>query len=158
MFIKQMGLCLQAAVLTIGLASCGFTPVYAPDSETAAALSDISLAAPKNEHSYLFVREMEERLGRASGGSKLLNYKITIKGEGVESDSDRRRFVGVVLYDLVDQDTSKTVLTGSADSFTGYSVSNGLFVSARQDALERLIVILSDQVTRDLMIKLSTLK
>ena len=146
-----------AALVTLSMASCGFTPVLEPGSDTAAALSDITVEAPKNQFGYLFVREMEQRVGRNLGGSKLLKYKITIRGEGIESDTDRRRFVGVIIYELIDTNTAKPIVVGSVDSFAGYSVSDGLFSSARQDAIERLIVILANQVTRELMIKLSTL-
>ena len=138
-----------------GLASCGFTPVYAPGTRSAAVLSDIQIAAPQNEQGYLFVREMEDRLGRATNASKLLNYKITIRGEGIESDTERRRFVGVVTYELVDRGTGAVLEQGAVDSFAGYSVSDGLFISARQDAIRRLVIIMADQLTRELIVKLA---
>ena len=146
---------LLLSVLLIGLASCGFTPVYAPGTDSAAALSEIEIAEPRNEQGYLFVREMEDRLGRASNATKLLNYKITIRGEGVESDTERRRFVGAVNYELIDLKTRAVLERGTVDSFAGYSVSDGLFSSARQDAIKRLVIILADQVTRELIVKLA---
>ena len=145
----------RAVTLTLFTASCGFTPVYAPATGTQQAFSDIEIDEPRNEQSYLFVREMEDRLGRASDAGKLLKYEIKIRGEGIESDSDLRRFVGAVAYRLIEKDTKKVLTTGSVDSFAGYSVSDGLFISAREDAIERLIVILADQVTRELMAKLA---
>lgn len=156
MFRVFYGAVAKACFLLFWLASCGFTPVYAPGSQTAAALSDILIAPPTNQSSYLFVREMEERLGRPADASRLLNFQITVKPEGVESDTERRRFVGVVNYTLVSRDTGQTITSGAVDNFAGYSVSNGLFVSARQDALERLMVILADQLTRELIVKLSS--
>ncbi len=142
-------------VLAIFAAACGFTPVYAPGSDVAVALSDIELEEPKNEQSYLFVREMEDRLGRPANASRLLKYKITIRGEGVESETERRRFVGAATYQLFEKKTDSIVASGAVDTFTGYSVSDGIFVAARQDAIKRLIVILADQMTRELTIKLS---
>ena len=153
----RIGKIFLAALMTLGLASCGFTPVLAPGSNSAAALSDIVVEEPKNQFGYLFVREMEQRVGRNLDGSKLLKYKITVRGEGIESDTDRRRFVGLIIYELIDTKTATPIAVGSVDSFVGYSVSDGLFISARQDAIERLIIILANQVTRELMIKLSTL-
>lgn len=146
---------LLVSILLFGLASCGFTPVYAPGTDSAAALADIELAEPRSEQGYFFVREMEDRLGRAANPSKLLNYKITIQGEGVESDTDRRRFVGVVNYELIDRETRTVLERGAVDSFAGYSVSDGLFITAQQEAIKRLIVILADQLTRELIIKLA---
>ncbi len=146
---------LLASLLLIALASCGFTPVYAPGTKSAAALSDIKIAEPSNEQGYLFTREMEDRLGRAANPSKLLNYKITIRGEGVESDTDRRRFVGAVTYELIDINTRAVLEKGAVDSFAGYAVSDGLFSSARQDAIKRLVIILADQLTRELIVKLA---
>ena len=145
----------QGFALMIGVASCGFTPVYAPGSQTAQMLSEIAVAAPTNQSSYLFAREMEERLGRPTNPASTLKYRITIKGEGVESDTERRRFVGVVSYELIATDTEAVLASGAVDSFAGYSVSNGLFVSAQQDARERLITIMADQLTRELMAKLA---
>lgn len=141
--------------LLLALSSCGFTPVYAPGSQTAVALSDISVSAPTNQLSYLFVRAMEERLGRPANPSKTLRYQIKVEPEGVENESERRRFVGVVTYELISRDTKAKIVGGAVDSFTGYSSSDGLFASARQDALERLMIILADQVQRDLIVKLS---
>ena len=146
--------CLLLAALA-SFAACGFTPVYAPGSQTGVALSDIELEEPKNEQGYLFVREMEDRIGRPSNASKLLRYTITIRGEGVESDTERRRFVGVANYQLIDKKTLAVEQTGAVDTFAGYSVSDGLFITARQDAIKRLIVILADQMTRELAIKLA---
>ncbi len=141
--------------LVFCLSACGFTPVYAPGSQVGAALSDIQLEAPQNEQSYLFAREMEDRIGRATNASKLLRYTVTIRGEGIESDTERRRFVGAATYQLIDKQTLAVVEEGAVDTFTGYSVSDGLFITARQDAIKRLIVILADQMTRELTIKLS---
>lgn len=144
-----------ALISLLSAASCGFTPVYAPGTGTQQALSEIEIAEPKSKQSYLFVREMEDRIGRSTNPSKLLKYEVKIRGEGVESDSDRRRFVGVVTYRLIENETKKLVASGSVDSFAGYSVSDGLLISAREDAVDRLIVILADQVTRELIAKLA---
>ncbi len=145
----------RAFALIALVASCGFTPVYAPGSQTALALSTIEVEEPKNQNSYLFVRAMEDRLGRPTDADKLLKYKVTIKPEGVESDNDRRRVVGVTNYRVVMKGTKKVVASGAVNSFAGYSVSDGLFAGARQDAVERLITIMADQMTRELIIKLS---
>lgn len=145
--------CLCCVVVFVG--ACGFTPVYAPGSDTAVALADIELEEPKNEQGYLFAREMEDRIGRHANASKLLRYNITIRGEGVESDTERRRFVGAASYQLIDKSTLAVEQSGAVDTFAGYSVSDGLFITARQDAIKRLIVILADQMTRELTIKLA---
>ena len=146
---------LAACVLVLGTASCGFTPVYAPGSGTAEALSQIEIDAPKNQNSYLFVRAMEERLGRPTDADKLLKHRVSVVGEGVESDTDRRRVVGAVSYQLINKKSKKVLASGNVDTFAGYSVSDGLFAGAQQDAIERLIIIMADQLTRELMIKLA---
>lgn len=146
---------IQGIVLLMAVASCGFTPVYAPGSQTAQKLSEIAVAAPNGQYSYLFARAMEDRLGRPTNPASLLKYQITIKGEGVESDTERRRFVGAVSYELLETGTDVVLASGAVDSFAGYSVSNGLFVSAQQGAIERLISIMADQLTRELMVKLA---
>ncbi|WP_299848788.1 LPS assembly lipoprotein LptE [uncultured Roseovarius sp.] len=146
---------LAALLVTLVVAACGFTPVYAPGSDTAQVLSQIEIAEPRNQNSYLFVRAMEERLGRPTDADKILKHKVSVVGEGVESDTDRRRVVGAVSYQLTDKKTKKLLASGNVDTFAGYSVSDGLFAGAQQDAIERLIIIMADQLTRELMIKLA---
>jgi len=143
----------QVLLLVLSSASCGFSPVYAPGSETAAALSEISVAAPNSRPSYLLVREMEERLGRPTRAKNLLRYQISVSSEGDVADANRIRLIGVVTYDLAEIGSEKVLFSGEVDSFTGYSADNTFVSAVRQDALKRLMVILADQLFRELIIK-----
>lgn len=142
--------------LMFALASCGFTPVYAPGSQIGQSMSGIELAEPNSQNGYLFVRAMEAHLARPANADKVLRYRVSVVHEGVESDSNRRRVVGTATYRLHEIGTNKLIATGAVNSFAGYSVSDGLFAGARQDAIERLIKILADQTIRDLIVKLPT--
>jgi LPS-assembly lipoprotein len=62
--------------------------------------------------------------------------------------------VGRIDYKLIDLATDTTVATGQVDNFTGYSATGDTVetLAAQRDALERLMVILADQVVRDLTV------
>jgi len=144
-----------ACVLVLTLAACGFTPVYAPGSPVARNLSDISPADPYNRVGYLFVRDLEERIGHNPDASLLLKHNITISETGLEIDAARVQVIGTVDYHLVSRSDESLVATGSVNSFVAYTPLNELNDTARRDAFERLMRILADRTVTDLMIKLS---
>lgn len=144
-------------ILSLELASCGFTPVHAPGSQVGMELSNIVVAPPKQEVDYLFVRVMEERLGRNANAEKILKYDISIYQDGVESVADRYNLIGTVSYKLaLRDDTKRVVEAGEVDSFTSYAVSSELYTASQRDARERLVVILADKLIADLTIKMAS--
>lgn len=143
-------------VLLLGLAGCGFTPVYAPGSRDAQNLSNIRVAPPPNTRvGYLFVRDLEDRLGRNPNAELLLNHSIWVFEEGVEFGVERAQVVGKVDYQLVSQSDNVVLATGSVESFTSYSSASLLYDSARRAAEERLMQILANKTITDLMVELS---
>ena len=137
-----------------GVSSCGFTPAYAPGSPTRDYMSDIYVADPSNNRgSYLFVREMEKRIGRHPEADKILKHDVWIfgEGQGLASASDRQRLVGKVTYKLVSRDDGHQIAGGTVESFTSFSPSPDLNRAPERDALERLAVILADKMATQLM-------
>lgn len=133
------------------IVACGFTPAFAPGSSSAEYLSDISFSPPNSHVTYLFVKRMEERLGRNLNAGKILRYNIDIKEEGYELASNRVQRVGTLRYQLISRNDQRVLQKGAIQSFTGFTVSGRLFDSTRRDADERLVVILADKLVTELI-------
>ena len=139
----------------VGLAACGFTPVYGTGSETGRILSDIHVTAPNNREEYLLVRNLEEQLGRNSGAEHVLRYNISLSQEGLGlTGANRAHVLGSVSYQLVSQGNGQVIASGSVDSFTAFYVKDQLSVAAQSDAIERLMKILADKLITDLSLKI----
>lgn len=144
-------------LLVLGVASCGFTPVYAPGSKTGDALSDIVVAPPKNDQAnYFFVRELETRIGQNLNGGKVLEHDVWVyeQGGGLEGAS-RVQLIGKVTYKVISIEDKRFLFGGSVENFVGFSTDGLLMTSERTNATERLMSILADQMTTELMGRLS---
>ena len=140
--------CFSAAFLAfLGLAGCGFTPVYGTGSPIGQVLTDIQVAAPNNREDYMFVRSMEERLTRNPQGRKTLRYNLSLSEVGLDIiDVSRSQVLGKVTYELIDEANGEVVVSGSVESFTSFSTVDDFPTLMRNDAQERLINILADRV------------
>ncbi|MEX5578055.1 LPS assembly lipoprotein LptE [Pseudophaeobacter sp. A-200-2] len=146
-------------VLLLGLAACGFTPVYAPGGTGAALYGKIAIQSPEeiktdNEvNAYLLVRNLEERLGRASGSDYRLDLSLRTRSEGqaitAGNETTRYSIVGVASYSLFRLSDGVIVASGSEDAFTGYSATGSTVetLAGERDANARLMQILADQIT-----------
>lgn len=143
------------AVLALG--ACGFTPAFAPDGPAAALFGEVSATDPITENAYDFVEQIETRLGRADAGRFALTYDINVSEDslGVTADQEITRYnvIGVVDYVLTDTTTGAVVRTGQVDAFTGYLATTTLLAArtAEADAQRRLMVILADKITTELI-------
>lgn len=136
----------------LAVAGCGFTPVYGPAGGGSALLGRIALAEPETTNAYAFNRRFEERLGRATAASYLLETRLETESSGLGSLADGRttryRIVGRAFYTLREQGRDAAVLEGRTNAFTGYSAtgSTAATEAAARDARERLMILLADQV------------
>ncbi|MFG6665307.1 hypothetical protein ACGYKB_18830 [Sulfitobacter sp. 916] len=145
-----------ALVLIVGLAGCGFTPVYGTGSTVGQALSDIQLEAPNTREEYLFVRNMEQRLTRNPAAQTTLKYSISFSEKGLDLIGvSRSQLLGSVSYRLISQADGQVVASGSVESFTSFSPRDDFPLVAIRDARERLFQILADRVISDLTAKLA---
>lgn len=142
-------------LLSLGTTSCGFTPVYEHGEKTGEALSDIAVAPPENDRaSYIFVVELENRIGRNLGGSSILEHNMSLSEQGVVGTTDRIQMNGTVNYKLVSSEDKQILFSGSVNSFVSYSINRSLPSTTRQDATKRLMVILANLVTSELTVEL----
>jgi len=114
----------------------------------------VLVAAPSTQESYLLTRNLETRLGRSNSAARYtLDVTITTEEDGLaintSGDTTRYNIIGSVEYSLQDTITGSTVSSDKVESFTAYSATGTTVaaLAAEQDALERLMVILADQIT-----------
>ena len=142
-------------ILPFALAACGFTPVYAPGGSAAALRGQVAVQQPIDREGFLLVQELENRLGRGPARYGLA-FDLTVAEEGLgiarTGDINRFNLVGTVNYTLFEFGTEAVVFENSTSNFTGYSATGDTVqtLAAEQDARERLMVILADQITTEL--------
>lgn len=139
------------------LAGCGFTPAYGPGGGGSRLQNAVLVDEPKTRAAFLLTRQLEDRMGRASGPRYGLSYAIeTIDDPIAISPNDvtlRYNLLGEVTFALRDLDSGQVLTSGKVDSFTSYSASGSTVATqtAEQDALKRLMVILADQMVTRLL-------
>ncbi|MEI4263472.1 hypothetical protein [Roseovarius sp. D0-M9] len=145
-----------ALAMIASLTACGFTPVYGPDMQMDQKLSDIEIAPPVNRVGFLFVRNLEERIGYNPNAGKLLEYDILVFEDGLEViGAARSQVVGKVTYKVTSQTDGEVITTGFVESFTAYTPSAQGFKAHQRDANERLMQTLADRTITDLTLRLS---
>lgn len=137
------------------LAGCGFAPVYGPGGGGTALMGRVEVSEPDTRAAFLLTRELESRLGRASGARYELRPFIALATEAIAIDStnisSRFNMLGRVDYALLDRQTGASVTSGMVENFTAYSAAGTPVATqaAERDAETRLMTILADQlVTR----------
>ncbi len=140
------------------LAGCGFTPVYGPGGAATGLRGQIRAADPDTREGYVFVAQLEDRLGLPAGSAPFaLEYTIstTRKGLGVTKAGETTRYnlLGRLDYVLKAAGTGKVLTRGKVENFTGYSATGSIVgtISATEDATARLMVILADQLVTELI-------
>lgn len=145
-----------ALCVTLALAACGFTPVYAPGGAGATLQNRVLVDPPVDRAGFLLVRRLEERLGRASDAAYRMGIDLDIREEAraIDPDGDIRRFqlIGSATYTLVDSASGAVVRSDTVDNFVGYSATGTTVatVAAQRDAQERLMTILADEIVLQL--------
>ena len=142
----------------LALGGCGFTPVYAPQSEARALLGAVEVDPPRDREGYLLVRHIEERMGRSANPTYALAISIELTDErmAITADNVATRFnlVGKATYALRAVEGGKVVNSGTVQSFVGYSTtgSTAATQTAEKNATERLMVILGDKIVQRLAV------
>ena len=109
------------------------------------------------------IQRLEERLGRGSAPAYGLSLALNVKQERMAIDATnittRFNVIGKATYAMRSLDDGAVLLSGSVDSFTGYSATGTTAATqaAQRDARERLMTILADQIVTRLMAQAGTL-
>lgn len=140
--------------LPLALAACGFTPVYGPDGTGTRLRGQVFVQEPSTQSGYLLVRYLETRLGRSGTAARYaLDFNIVTKEDSLaistSGDTTRYNLTGRVAYALRDTTAGTIVTSGTVENFTAYSATGTTVatLAAQRDAVERLMVILGDQIT-----------
>lgn len=147
-------------LLLAGLAAlpaCGFTPAYAPGAAGSALQNAVLVQEPTNRQTFLLVQRLEERLGAPTVPryDLAVNLFTSTAGLGINPGGDTLRFntIGTAGYVLTDRETGAQVASGTVNSFTGYSASDSTVatLASQRDSVERLMVIIADQIVARLL-------
>ena len=139
------------------LAACGFAPVYGSGGPARALQNRVLVDTENSRDNYLLVRNLEQRLGRATTPTYGLALTIKTQEQGLAIDraGNTRRFnlLGTVDYALRNLTTGEVLTNGSVENFTGYSATGSTVatLAAETDAQERLMTIFADQITARLI-------
>ncbi len=138
--------------LPLALAACGFTPVYGPGGNGAALRNQVQVQEPSTQSGYLLTRHLETRLGRSGAARFALDMTLETSEDGLaintEGDITRYNLIGQAGYVLRDTVSGSVVTSGTVGNFTAYSATGSTVatLAAQRDAVERLMVILGDQI------------
>ena len=139
-------------MLPLALAACGFTPAYGPSGPAQGLQGRIRAADPGDKNGFDFVTAIEARFGRSKDPRYALAYTITTEAVGVGYATDtsitRYNLKGRVDWSLTDTESDARIAGGTAQNFTSWSATSATVagLSAEEDAAERLMVILADQI------------
>ncbi len=159
---KFLGKCLGGmALASLSLTACGFTPVYGPQGTGDRLQGKITLQAPETRDSYQFNRHFETRMGRPANAPYVLKVKLSTEelDQGATSTGNTTRFKVTGHANYVLSEGKTQLLSGSTSAFTGYSNTGSTVatMASENDAYERLMVILADQVIDDLILSAGNL-
>ncbi|MBZ8118357.1 hypothetical protein KUD11_06815 [Roseovarius sp. LXJ103] len=146
-------------VVAMGLASCGFEPVYGENSATPGALSQASLRDPTTQPEFLFLKAFEERLPPPQNPQYRVDYQLSVSYQGLDViDASRVQVVGRVVADFVNLETDTVAFVSAVDAFASYTSGGSFPETERRDAESRLMRILADRLITRLMAQTMTLE
>jgi LPS-assembly lipoprotein len=129
----------------VGLAGCGFTPLYGEPGVTE-GLSRIAVTAPPGRVGFLLRENLDDALGRDKAAPAAYRLDMTLaetRGPRGLTGSDVADYYDVgltVRYNLVAIGTGKTVYSGNVASQVSYDDSGQAYadIAAAQDADARI--------------------
>jgi LPS-assembly lipoprotein len=141
--------------LTLAISGCGLRPLYAggESGQVAQTLRSVGVQPIPGQSGYLVRSALVDRLGTAHASPRYrlqVELDDDIEGFGIRGDSavTRERRTLRARYRLVEVATGAVVLDATAGSDVGIDVVSSEYatLAAEQSALERLSVILADQI------------
>jgi LPS-assembly lipoprotein len=140
------------------VSACGYSPVYAPGEASPVIQGRIAFADPAGRDEFMLLQQLERRMGRAAGATHRLDYSTSIRSDAlaisVSGARTRYNILAQVNYALVDTESGATVLSGTVEDFASYSAAGTTIATfaAEQDARERLMIALGDQLINRLLV------
>lgn len=144
-----------ALVSLLGLASCGFAPIYNADDGLRGL---VAVEADETVAGFVLQQRLKERLGRSDAPQYVL--KTTVRSSqraaaiSADGDTSRLNIIGTAGWSLVNIANGDTIDSGEVEAFTSYSATGSTIAtqSTRDDAEARLSVILADLIVTRVLI------
>ncbi len=141
-------------LMPLALAACGFEPVYAPGGSGTALDGRVAVSEPKTPEAFLLVQNLERQLGRSATSTSDYNLDVkvstTTRSAAITTSNETNRYTidGRATYALKSNQTGQILASGSVADFVAYSAAGSTVstLADERDAIERLMVILSDQI------------
>ena len=137
----------------LGLAGCGFAPVYDTAQQGVFAVdTDDSVMG------FRLSGRMVERLGPAQSPRFVIKATLNVSQRGAaitaDGDTSRLNVIGNANWTLTDIATNRQIETGKVSAFTSYSATGSTVAtqSAQDDARARLAVMLADMIITRVLI------
>lgn len=140
------------------LAACGFEPVYKDGGSADGLRDNIRMFDPTTRDEFELVSRLEERLGRNRSAQYVLLVSLNTASEGLaisgSNDITRFNLTGTANFQLRDVETEEVVFSDAVNTFTSYSASQQSVATrvAQRDAERRLMVLLADKITSQLLL------
>ena len=139
-------------------AACGFQPVYAPGGTGSQLYGKVAVSEPNTVESYLLVQNLEQQLGRSADSVNAYKLDVQVstvtRGAAITTTNETQRYTidGRAQYTLRSNETGQIVASGTVKDFVAYSAAGSTVstLADERDAKERLMVILSSQITNRL--------
>ncbi|MGR3622062.1 LPS assembly lipoprotein LptE [Pseudophaeobacter sp.] len=163
MSLLKLPLLILSLAAALVASACGFTPVHAPGGSGQALYGQIEIQTPEqpdtrgDANAYFLVRNLEDRLGRSTGGDYRLDLTLTSRQEGqaITADNETTRYsiLAAVGFSLTRLSDGTVIASGTETNFTGYSATGSTVetLAGERDAYERLMLILADQISARLL-------
>lgn len=139
----------------VGLAGCGFVPVYGQDEGLRAR---VDFETDETVAGYRLRERLEERLGRSDAPQYLLKTNVRSRQRSAaitsEGDTLRLNIIGTATWTFVATASGESIAEGEVEAFTSYSASASTIATqaTRDDAEARLSVMLADLIVSRLLI------
>lgn len=141
--------------MSLLVVSCGFTPVYSPNSSFQNLNNHTQIQIPNDKDSFILVEELQTKLGN-QGNKYSLTFDLTTKKNDILTSTIGRalRFNinGTVDFTLTALKNNKTIYQGQVTNFTSYSATGQTAETrfSEQEAHTRLMRILANQILTQL--------
>jgi len=146
-----------AILAALGLAACGFTPLYATRG-LAAGMSSIEVKVPHGRLAYLLSESLDDDLARDRNKPAVYRLDLTVTSavfaRGLNLDETAAYYEDHVQvgYKLVDIATGRVLKTGTQPVEVTYAATNIPYagIAAQEDAQQRAADTAADRIRTDL--------
>ncbi len=152
-----------AALAGLGLAACGFTPLYATKG-LAAGMASIEVKVPHGRLAYLLSESLDDDLARDRDKPAVYRLDVTVSSRifsrGLNLDETAAYYEDHVTvgYSLVEIATGRVLKTGAQPVEVTYAATDIPYagIAAQEDAQQRAADAAADRIRTDLGIYFTT--